>query len=323
MKKVLFVLILVCNIFIAEAQTEAECFQLIKKLDVPSEVMALPNDNPANFWWNLPKYNAEYQKFEAALKKSKSTAISAVEEIKKDLMFRTDLQKGLADENSVEVLDSVCKFFNLKVYNPQMKVYIVGDREVNAYSTPDAIILLNSGLLNKMGTFEKIYAVVGHELAHYALGHAMQNLYAVKKKEKRNQIMAGVASGIQAAGTAIGQAMYSDNSPAGQKAREQAWQDVRNGLDKNLEWATVDAYGRYHLKYSRNQEMEADIASYRFLQWIGEDPNYMIKMLEILGEDEPKIDQKNSDHPSTVFRINVLKAIAKYDEAKMANKIKK
>lgn len=314
---------MLCNFVLAEAQTEAECFQLIKKLDVPSEVMALPNDNPATFWWNLPKYNAEYQKFEAALKKGKSSALFAVNEIKNDLMFRTDIQNGLTDENSVEVLDSVCKFFNLKVYNPQMKVYIAGDNEVNAYSTPDAIIILNSGLLNKMETFEKIYAVVGHELAHYALGHAMQNLYAVKKKEKRNQIMAGVASGIQAAGTAIGQAMYSDNSPAGQKEREQAWQDVRNGLDKNLEWATVDAYGRYHLKYSRNQEMEADIASYRFLQWIGEDPNYMIKMLEILGEDEPKIDQKNSDHPSTVFRINVLKTIAKYDEAKMSNKIKK
>ncbi len=315
MKKVILLIAMLSFFLFGNAQTENDCFKYIKKLDVPSEVMALPNDNPANFWWYLPKYNTEYQKFETALKKGKSTAHSAVNEIKNDLMFRTDFQKGLTDENSVEVLDSVYNFFNLKVYNPQMKVYIVGDREVNAYSTPDAIILLNSGLLNKMGTFEKIYAVVGHELAHYALGHVLQNLYAVKKKEKRNQIMAGIASGIQAAGTAIGQAMYSDNSPAGQKAREQAWQDVRNGLDKNLEWATVDAYGRYHLKYSRSQEMEADIASYRFLQWMGEDPNYMIKMLEILGEGEPKIDQKNSDHPSTQFRINVLKAIAKYDKA--------
>lgn len=49
----------------------------------------------------------------------------------------------------------------------------------------------------------------------------------------------------------------------------------------------------------------------------------MIKMLEILGEGEPKIDQKNSAHPSTSFRINVLKAIAKYDEVKNANIIKK
>lgn len=315
MKKFLLLTTLVCNIFVVEAQTEAECFQLIKKLDVPKEVMALPNDNPATFWWYLPKYNTEYQTFEAALKKGKSTALSAVNEIKNDLMFRTDIQKGLTDENSVEVLDSIYKFFNFKVYNPQMKVYIVGDHEVNAYSTPDAIILLNSGLLNKMGTFEKIYAVVGHELAHYALGHVLQNLYAVKKKEKRNQILAGVASGIQAVGTAVGQAMYSDNSPEGQKAREKAWQDVSDGLSENLEWATKDAYGRYHLKYSRNQEMEADIVSYRFLQWIGEDPNYMIKMLEILDEDEPKIDPKRSDHPSTKFRINVLKAIAKYDEA--------
>lgn len=316
MKKMLmFATMLLFSFLPVEAQTEEECFQYIKKLDVPSEVMALPNDNPATFWWNLPKYNTEYQKFETALKKSKGTALSAVNEVKKALLLRTDIQRGLSDENSVEVIDSVYNFFNLKAYNPQMKVYIVGDRDVNAYSTPDAIILLNSGLLNKMETFEKIYAVVGHELAHYALGHVLQKLYAVKKKEKRNQIMAGVASGIQAAGTAVGQALYSDNSDAGRKARQQAWQDVSDGLYKNLEWATIDAYGRYHLKYSRNQELEADIASYRFLQWIGEDPIYMIKMLELLGESEPKIDQKDSDHPSAQFRINVLKAITKYDEA--------
>lgn len=83
MKKVLFVLILVCNIFIAEAQTEAECFQLIKKLDVPSEVMVLPNDNPATFWWNLPKYNAEYQKFEAALKKVRAQQSLLLRRLKK------------------------------------------------------------------------------------------------------------------------------------------------------------------------------------------------------------------------------------------------
>ena len=125
MKKFLLSITLFCNIFAVEAQTEAECFQLIKKLDVPSEVVALRNDNPATFWWNLPKYNAEYQKFEAALKKGKSSALFAVNEIKNDLMLRTDIQKGLTDENSVDVLDSVCKFFNLKVYNPQMNVYIV------------------------------------------------------------------------------------------------------------------------------------------------------------------------------------------------------
>lgn len=92
---------MLCYFVLTKAQTEAECFQYIKKLDVPNEVMALPNDNPANFWWYLPKYNTEYHKFETALKKGKSTAHSAVNEIKNELIFRTDFQKGLTDENSV------------------------------------------------------------------------------------------------------------------------------------------------------------------------------------------------------------------------------
>lgn len=316
MKKIFITAILLfCSLIEVEAQTEGECFRYIKELDVPCEVMALPNDNPAMFWQNLPMYNVEYRKFENALKKGNSTALSAINEIKGELMFRSDVQNSLTDENSVEILDSIYRFFNLKDYDPQMKICIIGAVEVNAYSTPDAFILINSGLINKLKTFEKLYAVVGHELAHYALAHVQQNLYAVKRKEKRNQILARVASGVHAVGTAVGQALYSDDSPEGQKANEQAWQNVRDGLYKNLEWATVDAYGRYYLKYSRNQELEADIASYRFLQWIGEDPNYMIKMLEIIGDNEPKINMKKSDHPSVQFRINVLKSIVKYDEA--------
>lgn len=107
MKKFFMLVMLLCDFVLVEAQTEAECFQYIKKLDVPSEVMALPNNNPANFWLYLPKYNTEYQKFETALKKGKSTAHSAVNEIENELMFRTDFQNGLTDDNN---LCGFCKF---------------------------------------------------------------------------------------------------------------------------------------------------------------------------------------------------------------------
>lgn len=319
MKKVILLIAMLSFFLFGNAQTENDCFQYIKKLDVPKEVMALPNSNPASFWWYLPKYNAEYQKLKSALKKGKETARNAVAEVSQELLFRTDVKNRLTDKNAVAILDSLNRFFNLKVYNPRLEVCIVGDEEVNAYSTPDAIIRINNGLLKKMETYENLYAVVGHELAHYALDHVILNLYAVKKKEKRNQIAATVAYGVSAVGNAMLDAAVPATTKEEQQKRAQRWQDISNGYLVDLNWATKDAYGRYYLKYSRSQEIEADIASYRFLQWMGEDPNYVISMLEIIGKNEPKIDSKKSDHPSAQFRINILKAIAKYDEA---NKVK-
>lgn len=316
MRKVLiFATMLLFCLLPIEAQTESECFDYIKKYDVAKEVMALPNDNRATFWWNLPKYNKEYQKFEAALKKGKETATSAVAEIKRDLLYRKDIQNAMNDTNSLIILDSINHFFNLGVYNPQMKVYITANSMPNAYSTPDAIINIYSGLLPVIKHWERLYAVVGHELAHYALGHVVLNEYAVKKKEKRNQVLAGVAFGVEAAGNAMLESSVNNDSKEAQQRSAQRWDDIRGNLDKNLGWATIDAYGRFNLKYSRGQEIEADIVSYRYMQWVGEDPIYAIEMLETLAKDEPEYDTKKSDHPSSKYRANILRAIAKYDEA--------
>lgn len=313
MKKIFFLIML--TPVMCQAQTESECFDYIKKYDVAKEVMALPNDNRATFWWNLPKYNKEYQKFEAALKKGKETATSAVAEIKRDLLYRKDIQNAMNDTNSLIILDSINHFFNLEVYNPQMKVYITSNNEQNAYSTPDAVINIYSGLLPVIKHWERLYAVVGHEMAHYALGHILQNEYAVKKKEKRNQVLAGVAFGVEAAGNAMLESSVNNDSKEAQQRSAQRWDDIRGNLDKNLGWATIDAYGRFNLKYSRGQEIEADIVSYRYMQWVGEDPIYAIEMLETLAKDEPEYDAKKSDHPSPKYRANILRAIAKYDEA--------
>lgn len=315
MRKLLLLLMFVP--VLCQAQTEEECFNYIKKYDVAKEVMALPNDNRANFWWQLPKYNKEYQKFETALKNGKETAKSAVSEINRDLLLRGDeIQNVLNDSVSLAIVDSVSRFFNIGAYNRQMKIHVVNYKEANAGTTPDGIMLISKGLLSKDSlTWEELFAVVGHELAHNALGHSLVNVYAIKKKEKRNQAWTGVAYGLEAAGNAVLEASVINNSKEAQQRSAQRLESIRDNFDRNLEWATVDAYGRFNLKYSRRQEIEADIASYRYMQWIGEDPTCVIDMLELLAKDEPEFDVKKSDHPSSKYRANVLKAIAKYDEA--------
>lgn len=40
------------------------------------------------------------------------------------------------------------------------------------------------------------------------------------------------------------------------------------------------------MRYSREQEIESDIAAYRFLQFIGADPNIMIRVLDKIATME-------------------------------------
>ena len=71
----------------------------------------------------------------------------------------------------------------------------------------------------------------------------------------------------------------------------------------------------FHYKYDREQEIEADIVAYRFLEWIGIDPAEFIMALERTNLDNlTGAGEKDSDHPSTEFRVGLLKQLepAKY-----------
>lgn len=54
------------------------------------------------------------------------------------------------------------------------QVYVLKDREVNAFSVGSGIIFLTEGLLRKLSTEAELAAVVAHEMSHQLLGHTRQ-----------------------------------------------------------------------------------------------------------------------------------------------------
>lgn len=100
--------------------------------------------------------------------------------------------------------------------------------------------------------------------------------------------------------------------------------------------AIEDAFGRFRMQYSREQEIEADIVAYRFLEWCGIGGDVYIRMLKDYGKAtgdyrEGELDKTTyselfhainsggspsrktrmmDSHPTTVSRIELLEYMA-------------
>lgn len=66
---------------------------------------------------------------------------------------------------------------------------------------------------------------------------------------------------------------------------------------------------RFKFRYSRKDELQADILGFRYLQFLGYDPRSFLTMLEKIGVENDKYYDKKSSHPKTELRIEVIKTL--------------
>ena len=77
--------------------------------------------------------------------------------------------------------------------------HVVLDKQVNAFATPNGIVVVNSGLMEMLENEAQLAAVVGHEIAHATHEHSWRQDQHHKKKRIGIAIAGAVASayGIQ------------------------------------------------------------------------------------------------------------------------------
>ena len=180
----------------------------------------------------------------------------------------------------------------------EMTFAMSGHPEWNAYCTPDGHVNINYGLVKRLQQDPgMLCGVVAHEVCHYMYRHMLVHEYKSLKKEKQNV--------LGAAFSAAGASMLNGVAAAAGKPNENADEEIQGFFDKAIEETELARY-----KYSREEEAEADIVAYRFLEWIGTDPGKMIEALERINTDYLRSgDEKESDHPTTKFRIEMLKQL--------------
>lgn len=155
-----------------------------------------------------------------------------------------------------KILNRVTQPIPPQPFPPKINVFL--DPSINAFAAPAGYVFVNSGLILNMDREDEIAAVIAHELAHVSERHIAQHI------EQSQMIsiatLVGVLAGalLGGAGSALGQAMAVGSMAGGQAAS---------------------------LKFSRDDEREADRMGLRFLTQAGYKPEAMMRTFEHMLKD--------------------------------------
>lgn len=295
----------------------------IKQFDLYHELDTCESYDGATFWRFVANHNPMYQKFSSKLSNYK---IKPVSELSRDAAFQSMMLFN-EEHNIYDFPDSVSylyKTFLIGKYPPK-KIYricVEFSDDWNAFSTPDGIICITDKLIDNIN-FHQICGVLAHECAHYILEHALVNAYYTYKKQKKAQIWAAIGGALSAGAIAYGESQ----APSYDKERsDKSQQRMENIMETYYNIATEYSVIK-KFKYAREQEIEADILAYRFLQYKGMPADEYINVLKILDERSMNSNKesKYDDHPSLQFRIGLLKYMKELDQKgiKLADKYNK
>jgi predicted Zn-dependent protease len=181
---------------------------------------------------------------------------------------------------SAEIIDAA------KLDRRNVKIYLIGDRSINAFTAGGQDVYMHSGLIVAADNVGEIQGVIAHELGHVAGGHVLRSAEGIKEATGITllSLLAGVAAVALGAGDA-GMGIIA----AGQQV----------------------ALSKY-LAFSRAQEASADAAAQSYLHTAGLSGKGMISFFKKLQGLEFRYGAKAGgegfayDHPLTGDRISIL-----------------
>ena len=168
-----------------------------------------------------------------------------------------------------------------EVKNFSWEFNLVQNKEANAFCMPGGKIVVYEGLLPYTKDEASLAIVLGHEIAHAVAKHSAEQMSKQIKNQYGTQILGGV---LQAAGV-------------GSTTTQLAQLIAQKGLQFRS------------LKYSRDNESEADRMGLIFAAMAGYDPNVAVSFWQRMSQGSSSNQSDMfSDHPSDAKRIAAIKA---------------
>lgn len=149
---------------------------------------------------------------------------------------------------------------------------VVDDPSVNAFAIPGGFIYITRGLMTHVDTEAELAGVIGHEIGHVTAQHSMHSM----STQQITQL--GVAAGMM----------------------------IEPKLQKFGEYVSA-GLGLLFLKFSRDDEKQADRLGFRYMVRANYDPRQMVRTFELLnrlsGDSGGRLPEWMSTHPNPENRI--------------------
>lgn len=154
-------------------------------------------------------------------------------------------------------------------------------REINAFALPGGPVWVNRGAMQAAGNESQLAAVLAHEVAHIAQRHSAQQL--------SNVMVTNL--GLDLLGALLG-------NSAGATAANIAARYIASGA---------------FLKFSRDDERDADRVGVQIMTRAGWDPHGMIELMDTIRQQERRdpssVEVFFSNHPSPADRVQQLQRL--------------
>jgi predicted Zn-dependent protease len=161
-----------------------------------------------------------------------------------DILDEPDLSEYINDLGQQSLNHAETKFFDYHFF-------IISNKEFNAFTAPSGLIFIHSGLIEICSSENELVSVIAHEIGHAASRHIADRI------DKSAKLNIGTAA-LMIAALALGQGALSEALITGSMA----------------------AGATMSLKFSRQDEEEADRIAYKLMQAQDRDPSQMVSMLQ-------------------------------------------
>jgi predicted Zn-dependent protease len=152
---------------------------------------------------------------------------------------------------------------------------LVKDDAVNAFCMPGGKIVVYEGILPVTQNEASLAIVLGHEIAHAVAKHSAEQM----TKEQNSSTLVQLGGGVL---TALG---------------------MDNSSTQVLQGVASQGLSLLNLKYSRDNESEADYMGLIFAAMAGYDPNVAVTFWQRMAAQGTGSSSIFSDHPSDAKRI--------------------
>ena len=168
--------------------------------------------------------------------------------------------------------------------------FVIDNKEFNAFAAPSGMIFIHSGLIKTMDSEGELVSVIAHEVGHAASRHIADRI------AKSSKINAGTAA-MALAGILLGAGPVSEALIVGSLA---------TGTTMNL-------------KFSRQDEEEADRLAYKYMKQLGRNPASMVSMLRKMYRidryRQGQVPAYLLTHPQPSMRMGYVQNLVQMDGA--------